>query len=124
MLHVNKQVTPINLLTKVGRIWSCVVLLIVTSNGYGQTITNPNPPTVQTPSTVGQIVKWTGVAPSGRGIVGDSVITESAGNIGIGVASPNFKLVVGGAIRATGLGVSGNVTALGTVSGDIVNATT
>jgi len=60
----------------------------------------------------------------GRGIIGDSVIIENAGNIGIGVVNPNFRLVVAGGIRATGLGVSGNVTALDTVSGAIFNAAT
>jgi hypothetical protein len=124
MRHVNKKVSPSTLLGTLGRVWTGVVLLIVISSGYGQAqITNPNPPTVSVPSTVGRITKWTGQN-NGRGIIGDSVITESAGNIGIGVVNPNFRLVVAGAIRAAALGVSGNVTALDTVSGDIVNAAT
>src|SRR5256885_15749218 len=47
-------------------------------------ITKPDPPSVQTPSTVGRIVKWSGVSKSGIGIIGDSIMTENAGGITVG----------------------------------------
>src|SRR6266498_1808349 len=65
-------------------------------------ITKPDPPSVQTPSTVGRVTKWAGVSKSGIGIIGDSVITESAGNIGINVTNPSDKLAVGGGLTTTG----------------------
>ena len=65
-------------------------------------ITKPDPPTVQTPSTVGRISKWTGASKNGIGIIGDSVITESGGNIGIDVTSPTDKLTIGGGVTASG----------------------
>src|SRR5438309_10582813 len=74
---------------------SAIVLfgLLACGAGYAQTptptpITKPDPPTVQTPSTVGRITKWTGAAKNGFGIIGDSVMTESAGNIGVGILNP------------------------------------
>ncbi len=57
---------------------------------------------MQTPSTVGRVTKWAGVSKSGIGIIGDSVITESAGNIGINVTNPSDKLAVGGGLTTTG----------------------
>jgi hypothetical protein len=65
-------------------------------------ITKPDPPTVQTPSTVGRITIWSGASKNGIGILGDSVITQSNGNIGIDVTTPTDKLSVGGSISATG----------------------
>jgi hypothetical protein len=65
-------------------------------------ITKPDPPTVQTPSTVGRITKWAGASKSGIGIIGDSIMTESGGNIGIDVTNPSAKLTVGGTITAAG----------------------
>ena len=82
------------------------VILLISAVGHAQTptptpITKPDPPTVQTPSTVGKIPKWTGVSKSGIGIIGDSVMTESGGNVGIDVTNPTDKLTVGGSISAT-----------------------
>lgn len=65
-------------------------------------ITKPDPPIVNTPSTVGRIPKWWGVRNNGIGIIGDSVITESGGNIGIDVTNPTQKLAVGGSVTASG----------------------
>src|SRR5688572_22023124 len=64
-------------------------------------ITKPDPPSVQTPSNVGRITKWAGVSKNGIGIMGDSVITESGGNIGIDSVAPTSKLTVAGTISAT-----------------------
>ncbi len=120
MLDINKKSAVISLLTMPAKTLLAVVLLALTLNvGYAQTITKSKPPSVQTPSTVGKIVKWTGVQNNGEGIIGDSVITESAGNIGVGVASPTAKLAVAGSITATG-----DINGAGTLSGNVVNATT
>src|SRR5690349_677717 len=90
-----------------GLLASLIFTTLTANMGYGQTptptpITKPDPPTVQTPSTVGRITKWTGASKSGIGIIGDSLITESGGNIGIDVTSPSDKLTVGGTLNATG----------------------
>ena len=82
-------------------------LLTCSNVGYAQTptptpITKADPPTVQTPSNVGRITKWAGVSKSGIGIIGDSMITESAGNIGINITNPNDKLTIGGGLTTTG----------------------
>lgn len=51
------------------------------------------PPTAQATGvgTANQIARWT----DGSGTLGDSVITESSGRIGIGTTTPTYKLVVG-----------------------------
>jgi len=139
MHYLNKQISLVNLLATLGSFLPVVVLLIVTSNGYAQTITKTASPTVQVPSTVGRITKWAGTK-SGAGILGDSVITESAGNILIGgdatantvnatTLNVSGNATVGAAlsgntINATTLNVSSNATVGGTLSGNIVNATT
>src|SRR5262249_51405745 len=58
-------------------------------------------PAVHGNGTVGQISKWIGTAPSGDSILGDSIITESNGNIGIGLTAPMSKLTVQGMIEST-----------------------
>src|SRR5262249_24481038 len=58
-------------------------------------------PAVHGDGTVGQIPKWAGTAPSGNSILGDSVITELNGNIGIGFTTPASKLSVQGMIETT-----------------------
>jgi hypothetical protein len=83
-----------------------ITLAICASFATGQTptptpITKADSPTVQTPSNVGRITKWTGASKSGIGIIGDSLITEVSGNIGIDVSNPADKLTVGGGITAT-----------------------
>lgn len=118
MLHITKQFNFSNLLANLERICPSLLLLMIASSGYTQTITKTNPPSVQTPATVGRIVKFAGVANNGAGIIGDSVITETAGNILIsGNATANT-------VNATTLNVSGNATVGGALSGNIVNSAT
>ena len=51
--------------------------------------------------TVGKISMWTGTGPSGNSILGDSIITQAGGNIGIGIPAPTSKLAVQGMIETT-----------------------
>jgi hypothetical protein len=44
---------------------------------------------------------WTSIGPSGNSILGDSIITQSGGNIGIGTDAPASKLTVRGMIETT-----------------------
>ncbi len=79
-------------------------------------------PAVSGTGTTGKLVKWTN-GPTGA--LGDSVVTESGGNIGIGV-TPTSKLHVSGTANVTGnLTLGGNATSVtGTLSGNVVNAKT
>ena len=56
-------------------------------------------PAVHGSGTVGNISMWTGINPSGNPILGDSIITQSGGNIGIGTNAPMSKLSVEGMIE-------------------------
>jgi hypothetical protein len=58
-------------------------------------------PAVHGSGTVGKISMWTATGPSGNSILGDSIITQSSGNIGIGTDSPTSKLTVQGMIETT-----------------------
>ena len=49
--------------------------------GQAQQITKTASPSVQLPGNVGRITKWASVGNSGIGILGDSILTESGGNI-------------------------------------------
>ncbi len=95
---------------------------MLTSAGAGSNAppdgTTPN---VSGTGTTGKLVKWTDGA---TGALGDSVVTESGGNIGIGVAAPTSKLHVSGTANITGsLTLGANATtATGTLSGNFVNA--
>jgi hypothetical protein len=60
----------------------------------------PPPPLVRGSGTVNQITKWTATDE-----IGDSVIAESGGNIGVGIAAPTAKLQVAGIIHSTTGGV-------------------
>jgi hypothetical protein len=60
-----------------------------------------SPPAVLGTGTIGKISMWTGVSPSGNPILGDSIITQLNGNIGIGLATPISKLSVEGMIETT-----------------------
>jgi hypothetical protein len=100
-----------------GRVGCGVFLLLITTTVYAQTITKTNSPTVSVPSTVGRITKWAGEK-NGAGVLGDSVITESGGNIVVaGNATANT-------VNATSLNVSGNAVVGGVVSGNVFDATT
>jgi len=57
-------------------------------------------PLVQGTGTVGRLPKWTNFTGSNF-VLGDSVMTESVGNIGIGIDSPTSKLTVAGMIQTT-----------------------
>ena len=58
-------------------------------------------PAVLGAGTVGQISKWVGTSSSGNSILGDSIITESNGKIGVGLTAPTSKLTVAGMIETT-----------------------
>jgi hypothetical protein len=60
-----------------------------------------SPPAILGNGTVGQISLWSGTGPSGNSILGDSIITQLNGNIGIGLATPMSKLSVQGMIETT-----------------------
>src|SRR5262245_38717108 len=62
---------------------------------------NNNPSAVLGDGTVGKIPKWSYLAPNGNSVLGDSVITELGGNIGIDVANPASRLTVKGMIETT-----------------------
>lgn len=51
--------------------------------------------------TVGTISMWLETSPSGNSILGDSIITQLNGNIGIGLTTPVSKLSVQGMIETT-----------------------
>ena len=96
---------------------------MLTSAGAGSNApADGTTPNVSGTGTTGKLVKWTN-GPSG--VLGDSVVTESGGNIGIGV-TPTSKLHVSGAANITGsLTLGGSATTvLGTISGNVVNAKT
>src|SRR5262249_7580872 len=58
-------------------------------------------PAVHGSGTVGKISMWVDMRPNGDSILGDSIITQSNGNIGIGIATPMSKLSVQGMIETT-----------------------
>jgi hypothetical protein len=60
-----------------------------------------SPPAVLGSGTVGKIPLWFDTSPSGNSILGDSIITQSGGNIGIGLATPMSKLNVQGMVETT-----------------------
>src|SRR5215510_3538222 len=51
--------------------------------------------------TVGKISLWVDVRPNGDSTLGDSIITQLNGNIGIGTDAPTSKLTVQGTIETT-----------------------
>ena len=85
---------------------------LMTSSRAGGDISNPNygpnyglmfqaSPAVHGTGTVGRISMWVDTSPSGNSILGDSIISQLNGNIGIGVPSPMSKLTVQGMIETT-----------------------
>ena len=58
-------------------------------------------PAVHGSGTVGKISLWVDTSPSGESTLGDSIITQLNGNIGIGAATPTSKLTVQGMIETT-----------------------
>lgn len=109
MVHNEKHFNPKSgLRIALGITGSIIQLILMSVATAAQTptpspITKSDPPSVQTPSTVGRITKWAGASKNGIGTIGDSVITESSGNIGIDVTNPSAKLTVGGTVTATGI---------------------
>jgi trimeric autotransporter adhesin len=76
----------------------------VSHNGFthgGFTLAPMAAPAVHGNGTVGKISMWVGTHPSGNSILGDSIITQLNGNIGIGLATPTSKLAVQGMIETT-----------------------
>jgi len=78
---------------------------LMRSNSYtsvnGISAGTSSPPAVLGTGTVGKISMWTGVSPSGNSILGDSIITQLGGRIGIGTDAPSSKLTVQGIIETT-----------------------
>ena len=68
--------------------------------GDGQVTIQAPPPLVQGSGTIGQIPKWINFTGSTY-VLGDSVMTENDGKIGIGTATPMSKLTVVGMIETT-----------------------
>ena len=58
-------------------------------------------PAVHGTGTVGKITMWSDTSPSGNPTIGDSIITQLNGNIGIGLATPMSKLSVKGMVETT-----------------------
>ena len=58
-------------------------------------------PAVHGSGTVGKISLWVDTRPNGESTLGDSIITQLNGNIGIGLATPTSKLTVQGMIATT-----------------------
>jgi hypothetical protein len=58
-------------------------------------------PAVHGSGTVGKISLWVDTLPNGESTLGDSIITQLNGNIGIGLATPISKLAVQGMIETT-----------------------
>lgn len=80
--------------------------MLTSAGTQSSSITEGPTPTVAGTGTTGKLVKWTN-GPAGT--LGDSVVTESSSNIGIGTATPGSKLHVVGAIQigaTSGTGVS------------------
>jgi hypothetical protein len=59
------------------------------------------PSAVHGSGTVGKISMWVGTHPSGNSTLGDSIITQLNGNIGIGTTTPTSKLSVQGMIETS-----------------------
>src|SRR5262245_22753239 len=60
-----------------------------------------NSPAVHGTGTTGKVPIWAGTSAAGNPLLGDSIITELNGNIGIDTATPASKLTVPGLIHST-----------------------
>ena len=60
-----------------------------------------SPPAVHGIGTVGRIPMWIDVRPNGESTLGDSIMKQLNGNIGIGLDTPTSKLSVQGMIETT-----------------------
>lgn len=69
--------------------------------GVTPIVTVASQPAVHGTGTVGKVPLWTDASPSENSILGDSIITQLSGNIGIDVAAPASKLTVQGMIETT-----------------------
>src|SRR5262245_23285525 len=70
-------------------------------NSLTLTATAAASPAVHGTGTVGNISMWSDTSPSGNSTLGDSIIIQSNGNIGIGLSTPTSKLAVQGMIETT-----------------------
>jgi hypothetical protein len=104
-------VSKINLSNLLGRAWRSgrPSLLLMASSRYSS-VSNFNitpaavtasSPAVHGSGTVGKISLWVDTRPNGESTLGDSIITQLNGNIGIGLATPASKLTVQGMIETT-----------------------
>ena len=97
--------------TLLARVWRAKRsgLSLMPSNRYanaagsrsGITAAADTAPAVHGDGTVGKISMWADTSPSGNSILGDSIVTQANGNIGIGTMSPTSKLTVAGMIETT-----------------------
>ena len=71
------------------------------ANSLNMTAAAAVPSAVLGDGTVGNISMWVGSSPSGNSLLGDSIITQLDGNIGIGLTTPTSKLAVQGMIETT-----------------------
>jgi hypothetical protein len=74
-------------LSTLRRFTTCIFVLFAISTAPAQ---------VTGSGTAGSITKWTGTK-----VIGNSVMTEKTGNIGIGTGTPAFKLTVTGIVQST-----------------------
>ena len=87
--------------------WTLRLIIIVSMLVWGVRLVQAQPPSskpVKGTGTAGRIPKW--LQPD---VIGDSVMTEVNGNIGIGTATPGSKLTVAGRIEAFIIGISAGV---------------
>jgi hypothetical protein len=103
-------VTKINLSNLPGRAWrSGQPGLLMASSRYSSVsnfdttaaVVTASSPAVHGSGTVGKISLWVDTRPNGESTLGDSIITQLNGHIGIGLATPASKLTVQGMIETT-----------------------
>jgi hypothetical protein len=70
-------------------------------NRLGFVAKNAPPAAVHGSGQLGRIPLWVDVNPAGNAILGDSIITQANGNLGVGLTTPASKLAVAGQIETT-----------------------